>query len=201
MKNKTFLSLSVLVFAVVLLTGCAKVPQAEIDNAKLAVQEAQAAGADAYVPELFAALNDSLNAATESIEAKNSKMFKSFKTETAQLLAVVDQAAAVKTANEAKIEALKVEIETTLTQVAATIEATKELVTKAPKGKEGNTAMLAIKADIATVEASLESVTAVVGTENYIQTLDKAKAVNKQINDIKVELETVIEKFSSKGKK
>jgi hypothetical protein len=201
MKNKTFLSLSVLAFAVVLLSACAKVPQVEIDNANLAVQETQAAGADVYVSELYATLQDSLSAATESIEAKNSKMFKNFKTETAQLLAVVEQAAVVKAASEAKIEALKVEIQSVLVQVATTIEDAKALVAQAPRGKEGNTALLAIKADIATVEASLESVKALVGTENYNQTLDKAKAVNNQIANIKTELETVIEKFNTRGKK
>jgi predicted transport protein len=201
MKNKFLLSLSAFAIAVFMLSGCAKMPQVEIDNANVAIQEAQAAGADIYVPEAFNALKDSLNAATESIEAKKSKLFKSYKNEKAQLVAVVELGNDVKLKTEARINELKVEIETGLAEVATLIEETKVLVGKAPRGKEGNTALMAIKADIATVEASLVEVQAVVGTENYVATLDKVKAVKNQISSIKTELETVIEKFASKGKK
>ena len=81
MKNKFLLSLSALAIALFVFSGCAKVPQAEIDNANVAIEAAKTAQADVYVPEAFAALQDSMNVAVTSIEAKKSKLFKSYKNE------------------------------------------------------------------------------------------------------------------------
>lgn len=201
MKNKLFITISAMAIAMLLFTGCAKMPQAEIDNANTAIEAARAAGADIYVPEAFTALTDSMGLVLESINTQNSKMFKNFKKETEKLLAITEQAGQVQTSTVEKINQLKLEIEQVITAVTNNIEASKNLVAQAPKGKEGNTALMAIKADIAAIETSLEEVKTVVGTENYITTLDKAKAVDTQINNIKAELETVIEKFNSKGRK
>ena len=43
---------------------------------ELAIEAAKTAQADVYVPEAFAALQDSMNVAVTSIEAKKSKLFK-----------------------------------------------------------------------------------------------------------------------------
>jgi hypothetical protein len=201
MKNKLLLSLSAFAIAMFVLSGCAKLPQVEIDNANLAIQAAQTAGADIYVPEAFAALQDSMNATTASIEAKKSKLFKSYKKEKAQLISWVQLGNDVKLKTEARIEELKTEIQNTLAEVTALVAQSKELVAQAPRGKEGTTALMAIKADIATIETSVGEVQAAVGTESYIATLDKAKAVKEQAVAINTELTTVIEKYKSRGHK
>ncbi|HKM93085.1 MAG TPA: hypothetical protein VJY41_05480 [Prolixibacteraceae bacterium] len=201
MKNRSLKLVTVMAIALLIFSGCAKVPQMEIDNAKAAIEAVRASGVEVYVADAFGALNDSMNVALESITAKNSKMFKNFKNETAQLVAVVSQAAAVQAAGDEKISQLKAEIEKIVGAITTKIEESKNLVLQAPKGKEGNTALMAIKADIASVETSLDELKTVVGTENYIQSLNKIKAVDTQISSIKSELETVIEKFKSKTKK
>jgi len=201
MKNKLLLSLSAFAIALFVFSGCAKVPQVEIDNANVAIQAAQAAGADIYVPEAFAALNDSMNATTASIEAKKSKLFKSYKKEKAQLVSWVQLANDVKLKTEARIEELKAEIQNTLAEVTSLVAQSKELIAQAPRGKEGTTALMAIKADIATIETSVGEVQAAVGTESFIATLDKAKAVKEQAVAINTELTSVIEKYKSRGKK
>jgi len=201
MKNKLLLSLSAFAIAMFVLSGCAKVPQVEIDNANVAIQAAQAAGADIYVPEAYAALQDSMNATTASIEAKKSKLFKSYKKEKAKLIAIVQLGNDVKLKTEARIEELKVEIQNTLAEVTALVASSKELIAQAPRGKEGTTALMAIKADIATIETSVGEVQAAVGTESFIATLDKAKAVKEQAASINAELTSVIEKYKSKGRK
>lgn len=198
MKRNLLLQLSAVVFAVFVLSSCAKLPQVEIDNANLAIQEAQAAGADIYVPEAFNALKDSMSATNESLEVSKSKLFKNFKKEKAQLEAIVVMGNDVKMKTETRISELKVEIQNTLTEVATLIEESKVLVGEAPRGKEGNVALVAIKTDIAAIEATLAEVTAAVGTESYVATLDKAIAVKNQATSIKTELQTVIEKFTAK---
>ncbi|NLU38698.1 MAG: hypothetical protein GXX78_07390 [Bacteroidales bacterium] len=200
MKNKLLLSLSAFAIAMFVLSGCAKVPQVEIDNANLAIQEAQAAGADIYVPEAYSALQDSFNVANESIEAKKSKLFKSYKKEKAQLVNVVALGSDVKAKTEARINELKAEIQNTLASVGTLVEECNALVGQAPRGKEGSTALMAIKADIATIQTSVAEVQAAVGTESFIATLDKAKAVREQAASIKAELESVIEKYKSRRK-
>lgn len=200
MKNKLLLSLSAFAIAMFVLSGCAKVPQVEIDNANLAIQEAQAAGADIYVPEAYSALQDSFNVANESIEAKKSKLFKSYKKEKAQLVNVVALGSDVKAKTEARINELKAEIQNTLASVGTLVEECNALVAQAPRGKEGSTALMAIKADIATIQTSVAEVQAAVGTESFIATLDKAKAVREQAASIKAELESVIEKYKSRRK-
>jgi hypothetical protein len=198
MKNKLLLSLSALAIAMFVLSGCAKVPQVEIDNATAAIESARTAQADVYVPEVFAALQDSMNVATESIEAKKSKLFKSYKKEKAQLVNVVALSEDAKAKTEQRINELKAEIQQTLTDIATIVAENKDLVTKAPKGKGGTTVLMAIKGEIATIETTAAEVSAAVGTENFITTLDKAKAVKEQAMNINNELKAVIEKYTKK---
>jgi Skp family chaperone for outer membrane proteins len=198
MKNKFLLSLSALAIALFVFSGCAKVPQAEIDNANVAIEAAKTAQADVYVPEAFAALQDSMNVAVTSIEAKKSKLFKSYKNEKAQLINVVAISEDVKAKTEARINELKAEIQQTLTDITTIVEENKTLITQAPKGKGGSTVLMAIKAEIATIETSAAEVQAAVGTESFIATLDKAKAVKEQASNINNELKAVIEKYTKK---
>ncbi len=198
MKNKLLLSLSALAIAMFVLSGCAKVPQVEIDNATAAIESARTAQADVYVPEVFAALQDSMNVATESIEAKKSKLFKSYKKEKAQLVNVVALGEDAKAKTEQRINELKAEIQQTLTDIATIVAENKDLVSKAPKGKGGSTVLMAIKGEIATIETTAAEVSAAVGTENFITTLDKAKAVKEQAMNINNELKAVIEKYTKK---
>jgi hypothetical protein len=198
MKNKFLLSLSAFAIALFVFSGCAKVPQAEIDNANVAIEAAKTAQADVYVPEAFAALQDSMNVAVTSIEAKKSKLFKSYKNEKAQLINVVAISEDVKAKTEARINELKAEIQQTLTDITSIVEENKTLITQAPKGKGGSTVLMAIKAEIATIETSAAEVQAAVGTESFIATLDKAKAVKEQASNINTELKAVIEKYTKK---
>src|SRR5574344_2869834 len=142
MKNKFLLSLSALAIALFVFSGCAKVPQAEIDNANVAIEAAKTAQADVYVPEAFAALQDSMNVAVTSIEAKKSKLFKSYKNEKAQLINVVALSEDVKAKTEARINELKAEIQQTLTDITTIVEENKTLMTQAPRGKGGSTVLM-----------------------------------------------------------
>ena len=104
----------------------------------------------------------------------------------------------VKAKTEARINELKAEIQQTLTDITTIVEENKSLITQAPKGKGGSTVLMAIKAEIATIETSAAEVQAAVGTESFIATLDKAKAVKEQASNINNELKAVIEKYTKK---
>lgn len=198
MKNKLFLSISVL--AIVLFASCSKLPQAEIDNANLAITTAQEAGADLYVPQDFNALKDSMNAVMESVEAQKSKLFKNYKLANEQLVVVNQLAADVKVKAEAKIAELKASIQSTLAEIIVLNDENKILVDKAPKGKGGLSALMAIKGEITNIDTAFQAISATVETENFNSTLNKAQALKEQAVSINTELKTVIEKYQSKGK-
>ena len=96
--------------ATLILTGCAKVPQVEIDEAKAALEQAKTAEANLYVEADYLAVQDSLNAAMVGIEAQSSKMFKNYTKSKEQLAAVVTQANEMITKTDVRKEEIKSEI-------------------------------------------------------------------------------------------
>lgn len=200
MRTK-FLTLIAALSVAVLLSSCGKVPQAEIDAANAAIEAAKTAGADVYVTDDFTALQDSMNAVTQSVEAQNGKMFKNYSKVTEQLAVVNQLAAEVTTKTEARKEEVKLEVAALQTEVANLLVQNNELVAQAPKGKEGAAALEAIKGDIGVVEASIADVTTQVAADQLLPALDKAKAAKEKAVALNAELTEVIAKYSSNRKK
>lgn len=183
---------------IVFLSSCGKVPQAEIDNAKLAIENARAAGSELYAPEQFAMVEDSMNAIMENIEARKSKMFKNFKEEKAQLEGIVLLAEDTRLAAEAKKQEVMQEFQDVLATVTTLIAEDKDLLTKAPKGKEGKLALQAIGNDIAAVEESVSSANGMYAEGKYIPALDAIKAANEKAMALNNELKEVIAKYNKR---
>lgn len=206
MKKRVLSGLSALALSVVLLSSCGSVPQVEIDAAKAAIEEVKVIGAEVYSPENFVMLNDSLSAVMVGIEAENSKFFKNFSTSVASLQGVVTFASEIKAKTEAAKEAVKAEAVAVVAEVNALVEANNKLVIEAPVGKEGASAIEAIKTEISAISASLTEANAIIESGDYFSALNKAKASKEKANAINTELTTVIEKYKSnkstkKGKK
>jgi len=87
---------------------------------------------------------------------------------------------------------LKAEVTAAIAELTTTIEADKELLKKAPKGKEGKAAVEAIGQEIAVVETVLTEVSAGLANNDDILTLsekvkpavEKAKAINTELTDV-----------------
>ncbi len=202
MKKGLLKSIAFLGLAVVLLSSCAKVPQAEIDAAKAAIAQADSAEANVYVHESFVALQDSMNSIMVSVEAQKSKLFKKFNAEKEKLTALTVLAGEVKQNAIIKKEELKVEVQNTITEVKALIETNKALIIEAPKGKEGKAAIEAIKLELDAVEISVNEATQLFDAGNYMAANDKVKAAKDKASSINTELTDVIAKYkASKGKK
>jgi hypothetical protein len=196
MKVKALVTVLVVVFAMALLVGCAKVPQQELDAAKAAMDAAKAAEADRYVPELFNAAKDSLNAATAEIEKQNSKfaLFRSFK-RAKDLISKATTGANDAVAQAAvKKEEVKKEAEQILAQVAPAIENVKKLMKKAPRGKEGRAALEAMNSELTAVEASLAEVNTAMTNGDYLTARDKVQANLAKVNSLAEELQAAIDK-------
>jgi hypothetical protein len=195
MKIKFLSGLATLGLAAVLFTSCAKLPQAEIDAANAAIEQAKVSGAEIYAKDNFIALKDSMKSVMENIEFENSKFFKSFSIAITDLEGVTQFAEEVKMETITRKEELKAEIQATIAEVKSLLEINNLLILDAPKGKEGTSALVAIKGELAAIETSIQEASAMMESEDYIATLDKAKAAKEKASAINAELLEVIAKY------
>lgn len=199
MKKSVF-SISALVLMALLISSCAKVPQVELDSAKAAVEAAKTVEANRYLPEEFNAINDSYNAAVTAIEAEKSKFFlsRSYKEVTEKLNAISASTEELKTKTEERKAQVRDEVQATVTAVTQLIAENKELLKKAPKGKEGKAALEAIQNDITVIEASLNEINTLVTNGDYLTAQDKVNAANTKATSINEELKAAIAKVKRK---
>lgn len=194
MKNRFFLVFAT-VAAVVLMTSCGKVPQADIDAANAAISTAKTAQADIYLPGEFAALNDSMTVITQSVEAQKSKLFKNYKTVKVQAADLTTLAGQIAANAAVKKDEVKVEAETMLASVKTLLADNQALILKAPKGKEGKAVLDEIKGEMTVIETSINEAQVLYdGGTNYMQVRDKVKAANEALTAINTELNDAIAK-------
>lgn len=198
MKTKFFVGIATIALSVATIS-CSKAPQAEIDAATIAVDSAKIAGAEYYVPEAFNALQDSLKSAMETVEVQKSKMFGKFAEAKEKLVNVTVLAKDVTIQTETVKAEMKIQVDTLLLQVDSLVIVNKQLLTKAPKGKEGAQALKDIEADNNQIEASVADAKAIYNTGNYISALEKVKAAQEKAVAINNELSAAISK--TKGRK
>ncbi|HSG68019.1 MAG TPA: hypothetical protein VK994_04880 [Bacteroidales bacterium] len=194
--KRIFLVMVMAIGMIVFMTSCGKVPQAEIDNAQMAIENARAAESDLYAPDQFAMVEDSLKAILENIETRKSKLFKNFKDEKAQLEGIVLLADETRMAAETKKQEIIQEYQGVMETVNALIAENKDLLTKAPKGKEGKLALQAISNDIAAVEESVVNANNLYSAGKYIPALEAIKASNEKAVALNNELKDVIAKYN-----
>lgn len=197
MKTRVFASIAILGMTALMLTSCSKVPQAEIDAANAAIEEAKTAGADVYVHDNFVALQDSMNRVLVSIESQESNLIKNYSTAKEGLAGVTQLAGEVKQQAETRKEELKIEIQNTIAEVKTLIESNRQLILEAPRGKEGTSALVAIKGEIDMVESSINETSALFETGDYMATLNKANAAREKAMSINTELTEVIAKYKA----
>ena len=195
--KKIFYVLSIVAVSLIF-TSCAKPPQAELDAAKAALEQAKAAQADLYVEADFLAVQDSLNAVQVEIEAQSSKLFKSYTKAKEKLVVVTNQATELVAKTEVRKEEIKTEVATAEAAVAVLIEENNALLAKAPKGKEGKEAIEAIKLDITGITTSAAEVPGLVASGDLLGAQTKINAAQQKATEINTELKSVLEKAKIK---
>ncbi len=203
MRGKTFLISVGMVFALALLSGCAKAPQEAVDAAKAAVEAAKSAEADRYLADQFNAAQDSLNAAMAEIEAQNSKfaLTRNYARAKTLLESATAAANAAKDGVAAKKEAVKAEAQDLTTKAQAAVEETKKLLAKAPKGKEGKEVLEQMQTELSGVEASITEASNTMNSGDYLGARDKLKAALDKANALNQELTDAISKKAALSKK
>lgn len=198
MKKIFSISALVVVLALVL-TGCGKYPQAEIDAAKAAVDSAKMVEVDRYLPDQFAAIQDSLNSAIQKAEEAKSKLFKNYGEAKQKLQAVVELAKQARANVDAKKNEVKQEVENCLNEIDQLINEDKDLLKKAPKGKEGKAALEQMQAELTAVENTVAEAKGLYDKGDYIGAKEKLMPAKEKAASINSELKAAIEKV--KGKK
>ncbi len=195
MKRKILVN-AMAIFMIALMTSCGKVPQAEIDSAQMAIENARSAGSELYASEQFSMVVDSFNVVREQIEKRNSKFFKSFSNEKEMLEGIVILADETRMAAETKKQEVILEFQTSLEMVNALVIENKELLTKAPKGKEGKLALQAISNDISAVEESIVYANSLYTSEQYLLAVEAIRTTNEKATAINTELKEVLAKYN-----
>jgi hypothetical protein len=203
MRSKTFLIAVGLVSILALLSGCAKAPQETIDAAKAAVEAAKAAEADRYLADQFNAAQDSLNAAMTEIEAQGSKfaLTRNYDRAKALLESAVAAANAAKDGVAAKKEEVKAAAQALMTQAQTAVEETKNLLAKAPKGKEGKEVLEQMQAELSGAETAITEATSAMDSGDFLAARDKLNAALEKANSLNQELADAISKKSMLSKK
>ena len=194
MKRKLFSGL-IAISLLTIFTACNKAPQPEIDAATAAITETQAIGADAYLHLEFAALNDSMNKVMLGIESKKSKWFAGYKEEKEQLNNIVLLANRVKENTEIRKNEIKEEILTDLSGIKSILAENQQLLSEAPKGKEGTAVLVAIKDELSVLNESVDKITQMVESGDYLNAQSKVSAVNDKSLAINAELKEAIAKY------
>ena len=197
MKNKVLMGLAAIAMVAVL-SSCGKKPQTEIDATNAAITAAQTAEAAVYVPDEFAALQDSMKTVMADITAQESKLFKNFgtaKTKLASTLTLADKVAADAATRK---EEVKSEADTLMTALKTVIDENGTLMKKAPRGKEGAAVLNAMKTDMSAIEASVTEAQGLIDNGTYMDALNKLKAAKEKADGINTELKDAIEKVTGK---
>ena len=179
---------------VAILSSCGKKPQAEIDAANAAIEAAKTAEANVYLPTEFAAVQDSLNAVMADITAQESKLFKKFGPAKEKLTAVTTLANQVAANAATKKEEVKAEVANLLTSIKTVIEENGKLIPKLPRGKEGAAVIEQIKAEVATVDASVVEAQGLFDKGSYMDAMNKIKAAKEKADSLNAEVKEVLTK-------
>lgn len=195
LSRKTMLFGLVMV-ALVAFLGCAKAPQEAINAAQAALDAAKAVEADRYAADLFNAAKDTLDAALAEVETQNGKfaLTRSYGAAQKLLAAALAAANSAKDAaagNKAKVQA---EAQQLLLDAQAALTASKELLRKAPRGKETRAALESMQADLTAIETTLAEATTAMGSGDFLTARDKASACLTNAGTIAEEIKTAMQK-------
>jgi hypothetical protein len=200
MLRKYFVLALGFILLLALVSGCSKAPQQVIDTAKAALESAKQAEADRYFADEFKAAQDSMNAALAEIETQNSKfgLSRNYDNATKLLEAATGLANQITSQVDTKKEAVRMESQQLFIDLQNGLKEAKDLLKKAPKGKEGKEVLDAIQSELTTVKGSLLEVTDLTNKGDFISAKDKLVAGLQKVTSIIAELNNAIAKRSGK---
>lgn len=191
-----FAKVMAVLLVMLVVVGCSKPPEQEMQSANAAIEKAKAAEAEAYVPRAYRTMMDSLNAANAAKTEQDGKfvLFRSYKRSKEMFDNTL--ALANKVAGDAATEKEKVKNEVTnlLGTTKALLDSVENAVNKAPKGKGNKADIELIKNDVASARASYDDANNEFNNGKYLVARSKIQAVAQKGESIMTELQAAIEK-------
>jgi outer membrane murein-binding lipoprotein Lpp len=198
---KTFWKTGVLVVTVALVSGCAKAPREAMDSASNLLTQAETQEADVYAPEQFKAAQDSFAAAQTEIDLQAGKfaMVRDYDRASELLAAASRLATEAAETGVTRKEEMRVETEDLLAQARAAGAEARDLLQKAPTGKEGRVALVAIGQDVDSLDALFVEVEQLLASDDILHAHERAQAALEKAQGLTGELQHAIEKTSRRG--
>lgn len=197
MKSKVVFSFTA-ISMVVMLAGCGKVPQTQIDAVNSAIDSAKVLEAYVYVPSEMAAVQDSMKAIMVEVEVQKSKLFRKFGEVEEKLTETLEATEKVQTNAVARKAEVKSKVETLLSDINTVIDENTKLFPRAPRGKEGNAVLEQMKTEMTTVESSVAEARTLYDKGAYWDAFGKITAAKETADKINTELKDAIRKVGGR---
>jgi len=181
--------------------ACAKEPTEALTAARTALEAAKTAGAADYAPAALAEAETAASALEAELKAQAEKfaLTRSY-TRAGELAAALttaaDQAAAAAATGK---EQMKAEATTLIEGVRGGIDAAREALAKAPKGKGSAADLEAMAGDVTGVESALGEMDAAMAAGSYKDAKVKAEAAKATLDKVVADVQAAID--ARKGKR
>jgi hypothetical protein len=172
-----------------MITGCAKEPIREMGMAKAAMDSAKAAQADVYLPDQFASVNESLNAALSDIDRQKaaSALKRNYDKDKQSLVSVVSSAADLKAKAAEEKARVQSEVEASVARATSAIAEFKAGFKKPPKSKKARAAFSAVRGKLAGVEALVKDAQNAQAAGDILGAREKVNSALAKIESFKAE--------------
>jgi hypothetical protein len=186
MRHRSSAALAVIGFVSALSYGCAAVPQADVDAAKAAADQAATSGAPDYAADSYRAVQEAQTALDAELAAQADKFALTRSYSKATELAAALKAAGEKAAQDAVAgrEAAKNEAMTLIADAKTALTQAQELLSKAPKGKGTAQDLAALKADLDTAASSITDAETAFATDAFREAMTKAEAAKAAATNV-----------------
>jgi hypothetical protein len=195
--------ISIIVLAglvLLMLVGCSKPPEAEMQKANATFDQAKAAEAEQYVPDSYRAAMDTLNAAMAMKQEQDSKfaLFRSYGKSKALFMKADELAGKAVSDAAAEKERVKAQVSDMLGQAKAAIDSANAALAKAPRGKGSKADIELMKADIGAAQAGYDDAMNDFNAGKYLTARTKVQAVMDKANKVSMDIATAFAKKTGK---
>jgi hypothetical protein len=176
-------------------TGCSKAPQAEIDEAKAALEQAAVAEADVYAAEQYAAAEDAMKRleAELTVQEEKSSLFRRYGTAkelVAEVTTASEAAATAAVSGKAQVQAEATDAIAATRELLAEVQ---QMLAKAPTGKGTKADLAAMKADLEGVATALDEADATLAAGGFMQAKTGADAAREVLEQVQADITAAIE--------
>jgi hypothetical protein len=189
-----------MICALLLMVGCAKAPEQEIQIANTAMEMAKSAEAEAYATDVYRMAMDTLNAAEAAKQAADAKfsLFRSYGKSKELYARAEVLAKEAQTEAEAGKERVKAEVTDMLTQAKQALDNTSAALAKAPRGKGSKADIELIKNDLAAATTKYDEAQMDFDAGKYIAARTKLEAVMQKAQSLSEEIAKAAAKKTGK---